>query len=159
MSCFVVISQFFWQKDKNNTASKLKIILKKSSFHCDLWINGKDQASREIDWITVLNAKAPVYLTQHCAINLRWFQNSVMSQVECYENSLFLHFLGKNTSVFDAKAPELYLTRHCAVNLQRFKIWRWGKSGPSQWISIDGFKVPEHLNMKGDLTPKLFFCK
>ena len=30
-------------------------------------------------------------------------------------------------------------------------------AGPLQWISIDGFKVPEHLNMLGVLNSELFF--
>ena len=29
-------------------------------------------------------------------------------------------------------------------------------TGPSQWISIDGFKVPEHRKMLGVLNPELF---
>ena len=29
-------------------------------------------------------------------------------------------------------------------------------SGPLQWILIDGFKVPEHLNILGVLNPELF---
>ena len=32
-------------------------------------------------------------------------------------------------------------------------------TGPSQWISIDGFKVSEHLNMLGVLNPELYLLR
>ena len=32
-------------------------------------------------------------------------------------------------------------------------------SGPLQWISIDGFKVPEHLNMLRVLNPELYLLR